>query len=281
MFNQALVIGLGLIGGSTALALRERNIALSVTGFDPAAGEAAKQLGLVDALSHDLAQACAASDLIILATPPTQFNEVIAVCAQRLNTNALLVDVGSTKLPFVELLKQLPAGFASRCVPCHPIAGSEKSGPAAANANLFKGARVVVCPHQNNSADAIHMAELLWAAMGAQTMRMTPQEHDAVFAHVSHLPHIVAFALAGALANQPNAQQLLEQGGAGMRDTSRIAASDAVLWADIALSNRTELLKALKHYQQSLEQMTQAIETEQRRHLEQLLEKAARWRRQL
>ncbi len=281
MFQQVLVIGLGLIGGSVALCLRENKIARHVFGFDPEAAQQVIELNLVDEVCFDLAAACAASDLVVLATPPTQFDAVIAVCGKHLKPGALLVDVGSTKQPLISLLSQQTALFASRCVPCHPIAGSERSGPSAANPQLFKGARVIVTPHDTCSPDAVQMAELLWAAMGAQTMQMSAPLHDIIFAQVSHLPHLVAFALAGTLASQPNAMQLLEQGGAGMRDTSRIAASDPALWADIALSNRTALLKAIDDYAAQLQLFKSALQQEQRSQLQALMKQASDWRRKL
>jgi prephenate dehydrogenase len=281
MFNQALVVGLGLIGGSVALALRENRIARQVIGFDPAAAAQASQIGLVDSIAAELASACATSDLVVLATPPTQFNSILAVCALHLKPAALLIDVGSTKQPFVSLLGALDPAVAARCVPCHPIAGSEQSGPKAAQAQLFKGARIVVTPHAANTADAVQLAELLWAAMGAHTVQMNAIAHDTIFAQVSHLPHLVAFALASTLADQPNALQLLEQGGAGMRDTSRVAASDPVLWADIALSNQTALLAALNDYAEQLQLIKVALQNSDRDALVKRLKRGADWRRQL
>jgi prephenate dehydrogenase len=281
VFKQALVIGLGLIGGSCALALRDNKIAAHVIGYDPQAGAQALRLGLVSLVSAELSSACACSDLVILAIPPTSFDSVLAQLAAHLQPTALLVDVGSTKQPLVRQLDQMPASFAARCVPCHPIAGSEQSGPGAARATLFKGARLIVTPHSRNSPDAVQMAELLWAAMGSTTMQMTAQDHDMIFAQVSHLPHIVAFALAATLAAQPNAQRLLEQGGAGMRDTSRIAASDPALWADIALSNQAPLLQALQQYGDQLQKFIDALAAGRRNELEHLMQQAAQWRRQL
>jgi prephenate dehydrogenase len=281
MFQQVLVVGLGLIGGSIALCLRENKIARRVFGFDPEAAQEVIELNLVDEVCFDLAAACASSDLVVLATPPTQFDAVIGICSAHLKPGALLIDVGSTKQPFISLLSQQTPSFAARCVPCHPIAGSEQSGPSAAKAQLFKGARVIVTPHETSSPDAVQMAELLWAAMGAQTMQMTASLHDIIFAQVSHLPHIVAFALAGTLAAQPNAMQLLEQGGAGMRDTSRIAGSNPALWADIALSNRSALLKAIDDFDAQLQMLRAALEQGQRGQLESLMKQASDWRRKL
>jgi prephenate dehydrogenase len=284
MFKQVLVIGVGLIGGSLARGLKERGLAQRVIGVSPAEGMRPLQLGLVDALETDLAMALAGSDLLILGVPPSAVTAELAKAMPHLPENCLVTDVSSAKTLVLPHVQALMGERYDQFVSSHPIAGSDRGGPEAAHANLFAGAKVVINPHVPESLGAKknrERVESMWVGLGARVLHMGMQEHDEIYAAVSHLPHAAAFALCRTLAHMPMADALLQHGGAGLRDTSRVGASGADLWADILLANRVALMAQMTAFQAQWEALSRALDHQDREQLKMFLQEAGDWRRRL
>lgn len=248
------VIGVGLIGGSFALALKRRGLVGRVVGAGRARAnlELALARGIIDVIAADPAHAVEAADLVLVAVPVGAMSETFAAIAPALRPDALLTDAGSTKQDVVAAARAGLGEALARFVPGHPIAGAEHSGAAAAQAELFQGRACILTPLAENRAEAVARIEALWQAVGARVARMSPATHDQVFAAVSHLPHLAAFALVAELAERPDAAQYFRYAGAGFRDFTRIAASHPEMWRDICLANRTALLAELDAYQARL-----------------------------
>jgi len=261
-FFKVIVFGAGLIGGSFALALRKANAVGEVVGFGRgiASLEEAKQLGILDRIGDDLAREVADADLILLATPVAQMAELFARIAPHLGPNTLITDGGSTKGDVVVAARANLGDKISQFIPAHPIAGTEKSGPSAAFAELYQGKKVVLTPLPENSAEAVARVRLAWGSCGAVVSQLTPERHDEVFAAVSHLPHLLSFALVHDLAQRNNRDQLLSFAASGFRDFTRIAASSPEMWRDICLANRTAMLAELALYMNELNVIQQALQ---------------------
>lgn len=250
-----VVIGAGLIGGSFALAMRRAGKVGRVIGVDRSAAnlERAVALGVIDEASDSAAAAVVNADLVLVATPVGQMGRVFAEIAPVLPAHCVVTDGGSTKSDVVALLREhLPAQLA-RCVPGHPIAGSDLSGAAAAQFGLYENRRVVLTPLPENDDDAIALVADGWQACGARVHRMSAAEHDSVFATVSHLPHLLAFAYVDTILAKPDAAQCFDFAATGFRDFTRIAGSHPEMWRDIALANREALLVELDAYLASLQ----------------------------
>ena len=261
-FKKIVIFGVGLIGGSFALALRKAGAVDSVVGFgrSPQTLAQARQLGIIDRIGQDVAAETADADLVLIATPVAQMADIFRRIAPHLGKQTLVTDGGSTKSDVVrDAYAQLGAKVA-QFVPAHPIAGTEQSGPAAALADLYAGKKVVLTPLPENSSDAVARVQAAWQACGANTYQLTHAEHDAVFAAVSHLPHLLSFALVHDLAQRGNRDVLLSFAASGFRDFTRIAASSPEMWRDICLSNREALLAELKQYADELYGLYQALE---------------------
>ena len=257
-FERVAVIGVGLIGGSFALALKAAGICGHVVGIGRSAAnlQLAKAKGIIDSIAADVSDA----DLVLVATPVAQFPKVFAAIAPVLGAQTLLTDAGSTKRDVVAAARAALGAKLRQFVPAHPIAGAEKSGVAAAQAELFRGKRVVLTPLQENSAESVKAIEAAWAACGARVSRMSPQEHDAVFAAVSHLPHLLAYALVHEFAGRGNAAQLFGYAAGGFRDFTRIASSHPEMWRDICVVNREPLLAELDRYAEALRALRPLLE---------------------
>ena len=279
-WRRVAILGTGLIGGSFAAALRTRGLASEVRGFGPQSSEA-HALGLVDLACEDIAAAVADAELVVLAAPPSAIAPLMRAIAPHLARDALLTDMTSTKQSVVLAARAELGSAFGRFVPGHPIAGSERQGPAAANAQLFEGARCVLCPQLETDAHALERVRQTWSAIGAKPACMTAHEHDEIFAAVSHLPHVLAFALAASLADRPDGDALLQWAGGGLRDTSRIAASSPALWADILLDNGPAVTAAGKALIERCEALLAAITQGDRAGLEAQITHAAQWRRRL
>jgi len=261
-FKKIVIFGVGLIGGSFALALRKAGAVDSVVGFgrSPQTLAQARQLGIIDRIGQDVAAETADADLVLIATPVAQMADIFRRIAPHLGKQTLVTDGGSTKSDVVrDAYAQLGAKVA-QFVPAHPIAGTEQSGPSAALADLYAGKKVVLTPLPENSSDAVARVQAAWQACGANTYQLTHAEHDAVFAAVSHLPHLLSFALVHDLAQRGNRDVLLSFAASGFRDFTRIAASSPEMWRDICLSNREALLAELKQYADELYGLYQALE---------------------
>ena len=249
-FARVAVIGVGLIGGTFALALRASGACGSVVGVGRNAAnlEVALERGIIDRTESDVARAVADADLVLVATPVAQFPAVFAGLAAGLRDGALVIDAGSTKQDVVAAARAALGGRIAQFVPSHPIAGAENSGAAAAKADLFEGKRVVLAPLPENPHAAVDAATAAWAFCGARIFRMSAAEHDAVFAAVSHLPHLLAFALVHEFAGRAQPERLFGYAAGGFRDFTRIASSHPEMWRDICVANRAALVEELDRY---------------------------------
>ena len=249
-FERVAVIGVGLIGGSFALALKRAGACASVVGVgrNPDNMRVAKERGIVDSVEADVAVAVRDADLVLVATPVAQFPELFARIVPSLAPSALVMDAGSTKQDVVAAARSALGSRIAQFVPAHPIAGAEHSGAAAAKADLFAGKRVVLAPVAENPASMVDAAAAAWEACGARISRMSATEHDAVFAAVSHLPHMLAYALVHEVAQRDNSGQLFGYAAGGFRDFTRIASGHPEMWRDICVANRDALVAELDRY---------------------------------
>ncbi|MBI3431935.1 MAG: prephenate dehydrogenase/arogenate dehydrogenase family protein [Hydrogenophilales bacterium] len=260
--DKLAIVGTGLIGGSFALALKQAGAVREVLGVgrSPARLTVARELGLIDH-AVDWAQAGQA-DCILLALPVGETAAALQQLAPHLKVGAIVTDAGSTKLKVVEAARAaLGARFAD-FVPGHPIAGSEQSGPGAARADLYRGKRVVLTPQADTRADAVATVRALWETAGAQVETLDAAQHDRIFAAVSHLPHLAAFALVDDLAQRADADTFFRFAASGFRDFTRIAGSSPEMWRDIALANREAVLTELDAYLAALQMLRQAVDAE-------------------
>lgn len=253
LFQKLAIIGVGLIGGSAALALRQAGHTGKIVGVgrDQASLQQAVELGVIDEAAL-LETAITDADLILLATPVGQFPALMTRIADLAPADTVITDAGSTKGDVVTAARAHLNHRLPRFVPAHPIAGAEKSGVTAARADLFVGKNVVLTPLDETDADATDKTTRFWQACGANLAEMSVETHDRIFAAVSHLPHLLAFALVDDLARRPDAQQILGFAAGGFRDFSRIASSSPEMWRDISLANRDALLKEIDAYQAEL-----------------------------
>jgi prephenate dehydrogenase len=247
------VVGVGLLGASVALAARRRRVAGRIVGVDrdPEALDSARRLGCLDEAATDLG-AAACGDLVVVCVPVDRVAAVVRAVAAGCRAGAVLTDVGSTKAAIVREVGALPGGVAF--VGSHPLAGSEKQGPDHADGDLFAGRLVVVTPGPDTDERAARRVDDFWRALGARVERMTPEAHDEAVALTSHLPHVVASALAGSLP-----PELAGLTATGFRDTTRVAAGGPELWAAILRSNRDAVLAALGRFGDRLERFRRAL----------------------
>ncbi|MBI2752681.1 MAG: prephenate dehydrogenase/arogenate dehydrogenase family protein [Betaproteobacteria bacterium] len=261
-FARVAVIGVGLIGGSFALALKAANACGRVVGAgrNPQNLRRALERGVIDAVAGSALEAARDADLVLVAVPVAQTAAVLTSIAPVLAPNVVVTDAGSTKRDVVAAARAALGGRFDRFVPGHPIAGAEHSGAAAAQADLFRGKRVVLAPLAETAPDALARAEAAWQACGARLFRMSPQEHDAVFAAVSHLPHLLAYALVHDIAGRADSAQLFGYAASGFRDFTRIASSDPEMWRDVCLANKDALLAELDRYAGQLAALRPMIE---------------------
>jgi len=272
VFRKAAVIGVGLIGGSFGLALKAAGLCGRVVGAGRSAAnlELAVSRGAIDAFEATAAAAVRDADLVLVASPVAQFETIFLEIGPVLGSDALVMDAGSTKRDVVAAARKGLGSRIARFVPAHPIAGAENSGAGAATAELFRDRRLVLTPLDENSARDVDAAAGLWSALGARVSRMSPEEHDAVFAAVSHLPHLLAYALVGDIAARSNAAQLFGYAAGGFRDFTRIASSHPEMWRDICLANADRLLQELSAYQKKLREVGGLLETKDAAALEKL-----------
>lgn len=261
LFTRVAIIGLGLIGGSLACALRQRRLTGEVVGFDKRPDELAlaAELGVIDRAADSLEDAVRGSDLVVLAVPVRATRSVLESLKPYLDSDAVLTDVGSTKSSFVSDVRAVFGEVSPRVIPGHPIAGSEKSGIRAANPELFAQHKVILTPAANTDAGALDRLKSLWEGCGATVLTMTVDYHDEVLAATSHLPHLIAFSLVDTLAGEDENMDIFRYAAGGFRDFTRIAASDPVMWHDIFLSNRDAVLRVIAHFTHDLDQLRTAI----------------------
>lgn len=279
-FCKIVIYGAGLIGGSFALALKKAGAVGEVVGFGRSSAtlEEAKRLGILDRIGRGEAAEVCAADLILVATPVAQMADIFKRIAPHLGKQTLITDGGSTKGDVVAAARANLEGRLAQFIPAHPIAGAEKSGPDAAKAELYAGKRVVLTPLSENAKASVARVRKAWELCGANVSELSPEEHDGVFAAVSHLPHLLSFALVHDLAQRSNRDQLLSFAASGFRDFTRIAASSPEMWRDICLANREALLRELLQYAGELHVLYQALEQGDAAKLEEVFSEARKVR---
>ena len=277
MFNQLGVIGCGLMGGSFALALKRAGLVRRVVGYSksPSTTEQAKRLGIIDIVAESALLAVSGSDIVLIAVPVAATEATFKAIRHLVEPGVLIMDVGSTKRDVVDAARRVLKDRIGSFVPAHPIAGKEVSGIAHADAALYAGRQVILTPLAKTAPELVQKATDTWAAIGAQVLRMTPENHDAAFAAVSHLPHVLAFAFFNAVARQPAGRDYLTLGGPGFRDFTRIAASNPAVWRDILMSNREEILKQTQRFRHALDAIEHVINTSNTEALEALIRSAS------
>ncbi len=279
MFNQLGVIGCGLMGGSFALALKRAGLARQVVGYSksPTTTELAKRLGVIDVIAESALRAVAGSDIVLISVPVAATEATFNAIRAGLREGMLVMDVGSTKRDVVDTARRVlrDPNHIAQFVPAHPIAGSEQAGVAHADAALYNGRQVILTPLPQTLPELLQKATDVWTAIGAQVLRMTPENHDAAFAAVSHLPHLLAFACFSAIANQPAGRDFLSLAGPGFRDFPRIAASDPAVWRDILLANREEVLKQSQRFRFALDALEHAMLANNAQALEDMVRSAS------
>lgn len=271
-FRKVVIFGVGLIGGSFSLALRKAGAVTEVVGFGRSAAtlNEAKQLGILDRIGQDVSREVCDADIVLVATPVAQMAEIFKRIAPYLGAHTLVTDGGSTKGDVVAAARANLGDKLSQFVPAHPIAGGEKSGASAALADLYQGKRVVLTPMAENTKDAVARIRKAWEICGANVSELTAEQHDTVFAAVSHLPHLLSFALVHDLAKRDNKEQLLSFAASGFRDFTRIAASSPEMWRDICMANRDALMVELQQYAAELYVLHQALERNDAAKLEEI-----------
>lgn len=249
-FSRVVIAGVGLIGGSFALALKTVGVVNQVVGIGRtrAALDNAKRLGVIDIVAENWADALRDTDLVLLAMPVGQMENSLRELMPHLESKTLITDAGSTKSDVVAAARATLGDKIGQFIPAHPIAGAEKSGVDAATATLFKDRRVVVTPLIENSHSDVEVIRQVWQQSGARVSELTPETHDQIFAAVSHLPHLLAFALVDEFASRENADELFAFAAGGFRDFTRIASSHPEMWRDICVANRGALLAELDAY---------------------------------
>jgi prephenate dehydrogenase len=261
--DVAVVVGLGLIGGSLASAMRASRYATEIRGFDlePATRSQALLTGLVDVIAPTLPEALANAGLVVIAVPTLAVERVLDAVREHAPYNVVITDVASVKGTVLDAARRVFGALPPGLVPGHPIAGSEQSGVAAARPDLFRGHRVILTPHSHSAPEALDCVRHLWEQAGASVFCMDAAEHDRVLALTSHLPHMLAFTLVNVLSKQDASEDIFRFAAGGFRDFTRIASSDPVMWRDIALANRAALLDAIDLYAEGLASLRTVVES--------------------
>ena len=261
MINRLAVIGVGLIGGSLSLALKRAGSVGEVVGYSRSeqGRSEALALGVIDRAAGSIAEAVKDADMVFVAVPMTAMAAVFSEIADSIGDEAIITDGGSSKTQLVTMARTILGDKFGQFVPGHPIAGTERSGPAAAFASLYQDHWVVLTPVAETSVDALDKVHAMWNATGAEVLEMDMEHHDVVLAATSHLPHVLAFNLVGMLAQRDDCDEVLRYAAGGFRDFSRIASSDPTMWRDICLTNSVAILELLEQYQQDLNQLVTAI----------------------
>lgn len=284
MFEQLGLIGCGLMGGSFALALKRAGLVKRVVGYSksPSTTERARQMGVIDVEAPSALLAVSGADIVLLAVPVAATEATFKAIRHLVSPSTLVMDVGSTKRDVVDAARRVLRENLGTFVPCHPITGKEVSGVEHADADLYTGKQVILTPIERTFTVQLKKANDVWTALGCHVVQMSPQAHDAAYAAVSHLPHLIAFALINGISGQEHGKDYLSLAGPGFRDFTRIAASDPTMWRDILMANREELLAQSKIFQQTLQSLEHLISSGSSEALEVLIEQAsetrANWR---
>lgn len=276
-FKRLALIGCGLMGGSFALALRQAGLVETIVGFSASekTRRRAVELQVIDQACSHVAEAVQGADLVMLAVPVGAMQDSFYAMRDALQPRTLLMDVGSTKCDVIAAAKATLGERLSCFVPAHPIAGKEVAGIDHADNTLYQNRRTILTPLPQTSIQKTQSAHSVWTAIGSHVSTMTPEAHDATFAAVSHLPHLLAFAAVNALTAQPQGAAFLEMAGPGFRDFSRIAASDAAVWRDILSANHAEVLTQMTHFRDALNQFEDALKLADTAALQHLIQQAS------
>ena len=263
-FEQLGLIGCGLMGGSFALALKKAGLVKRVVGYSksPSTTERARQMGVIDVEAPSALLAAAGADLVLLAVPVAATEATLKSIKHLVTPKMMIMDVGSTKVDVVQAARTALRDQIGSFVPAHPITGKEVAGVEHADGNLYHNAQVILTPTERTLTAHLHRAEALWQALGSHVQAMSPEAHDGALATVSHLPHLLAFAMMQSVLNQPKADEVLSLAGPGFRDFTRIGAGDPQLWRDVLLANREQVLAQSRQFRQALEQLEGLMEAQ-------------------
>ena len=283
MFEQLGLVGCGLMGGSFALALKRAGLVKRVVGFSPSKTTTSRalQMGVIDQIATSASNAVIGCDLVLIAVPVSATEASFQAIAQELSSNCLVMDVGSTKSDVLAAAKTALGNKLAQFVPAHPIAGKEVAGVEHADADLYTGCQVILTPTDLTDLTGktqLQQATALWQALGCKVRQMTATDHDAAFAAVSHLPHLLAFAFMNGISSQKQRSEFLDLAGPGFRDFTRIAAGDPKVWRDIFLANSAEVLAQSQSFRSSLEALERAVLAGDSAAIEALISQASRLR---
>ena len=272
--QQLGLIGCGLMGGSFALALKQAGLVDRVIGYSksPSTTEKARALGVIDQVAESALLAVSGADVVLMAVPVAATDATFRAIRHLVTPDCLFMDVGSTKRDVVDAARRVLKERVGPFVPAHPITGKEHAGVQHADATLYQGCQVILTPISQTLPGHVARATELWTALGAQVQQMTAETHDAAFAAVSHLPHLLAYAYFAGVLQQPESETFLHLAGPGFRDFTRIAASDPAIWRDILLANREEILKQSEHFRQALAVLETALRDRQGEALQALIQ---------
>jgi len=276
--KKILIFGVGLIGGSIALKIRQKKLFDQIVGVGRSGGTSLTSYvsnGMLDVAIEKASEEIASTDLIIIATPVAQTKKILADIYPFINEKSVITDVGSTKSDVMAASKESLKEKFNQFIGSHPIAGSEKHGASAAKSQLFENKDIIITPHDNSLNSKIDYLRKFWVSLGGRVSNMTPEIHDEIFSTVSHIPHLLAFGLVNLINNKSNKDQLLNFAASGFRDFSRIAASSPEVWRDISLANKKAILNDLKLYQDEISSIIKLIEEENTNELDQYLIKAS------
>ena len=276
------IFGVGLIGGSIALKVRELFSFDKIIGIGRVGGNSLEGLvdsGILDSSSTKVDQNINQANLIIIATPVSQTKDILQEIKPHLNKNTIVTDVGSTKHDIMNDAKIILEDKFSQFIGSHPIAGSEKHGPSAAKKDLFDKKNIILTPSIENETENIEALKIFWESLGGIVSQMKADEHDQIFSTISHLPHLLAFSLVNLINNKTNKDTLLNFAASGFRDFSRIAASSPDVWRDISIQNQKSIIKDLKLFQKEIAKITNFIETKDKKALEEYLKLASKTRK--
>jgi prephenate dehydrogenase len=262
VIEKLAIIGTGLIGGSLARALRRADMVEEIVGYGRNLNnmQLAVSMGVIDRAEVSLAKAVEGADIVVLATPIAAMQETIAGLGPLITEDMVITDVGSVKSSVIEAAYEAFDDLFGRFVPGHPIAGKECSGVRHADADLFEGSRVILCPEADTDDDAVEVVTEMWDATGAEVVFMSAHRHDAILAASSHLPHVLSYALVDNLVRRDEHHEIFRFSAGGFRDFTRIAGSDPEMWRDICLANRKEILACLESYRDDLGLLMDAID---------------------
>jgi prephenate dehydrogenase len=261
MFEQLGLVGCGLMGGSFALALKRAGLVKRVVGFSPSETTTTRALkmGVIDQIANSASNAASGSDLVLIAVPVSATEASFQAIAHELRNNCLVMDVGSTKSDVLAAAKAALGNKLAQFVPAHPIAGKEVAGVEHADVDLYTWCQVILTPTDLTDKTKLQQATAVWQALGCKVRHMSATDHDAAFAAVSHLPHLLAFAFMNGISNQKQRSEFLDLAGPGFRDFTRIAAGDPKVWRDIFLANSVEVLAQSQNFRSSLEALERAV----------------------